>query len=662
MRLTQLTLPMFRLLNFCVALALSVSLQAADDVPKTPLQLEYAKLQEQRAQFKHAQLALQQGRRTHYRETLRPKLSNYPLLPYLDYLELRSQLKKRPYAQVDDYLARYESTALGNDLLEDWLNTLAQQKRWHEFQSYYQTHINSVKLQCKYLYARLKHGEDEAFDEITALWNVGKSQPKACDPIFKQWQDKGHLSADLAWERHAKAIKKRKRSLARYLDRYLSEEQKKVATLYREVDRYPNRIRHSKRFQSQSPEMKEVILHGIKRLARSKPDQALKAWELYDAQQLFSDEDRAAAIENLIVKLAQKSHLDKVDKLLQQTGQTRSTRLLELMLRESLGAQQWAQAYHWLQMLPTELQQEDRWKYWRARSIEALGINDPVFLSAREIYSTLSLKRSFYGFLAADRVGHPYSLINQPINPAPAQVALIQNLPGIQRAKEFFALNYINEARSEWYYSTRHLDEAGIKATAKLAEDWGWYRKSIQAMIDIKHWDDLDMRFPLAYPDAVSGAAAATDIDPQLLFAIARQESAFSPDAKSPAGALGLMQLMPSTAKYTAKRSGLNYRTRDLLKPEANITLGSRYLNSLLSQFEGNRILAAAAYNAGPTRVRQWLRASEGKKPFDVWIETIPFKETRGYVQNVLAFSVIYGYKLGQQPAMVKPVEAGRAL
>jgi len=181
-------------------------------------------------------------------------------------------------------------------------------------------------------------------------------------------------------------------------------------------------------------------------------------------------------------------------------------------------------------------------------------------------------------------------------------------------------------------------------------------------MIEIKHWDDLNLRFPLAYKEMVAGAAIATDIDPQLLFAIARQESAFSPDAKSPAGALGLMQLMPATAKQTARRSGVIYRYHDLLKPEPNIKLGSRYLNSLLSQFDGNRILAAAAYNAGPNRVKKWLQVSEGKMPFDVWIETIPFKETRGYVQNVLAFSAIYSHKLGSRAPMVKPKEAKRNL
>ncbi len=622
----------------------------------------YSALQEQRKLFKKAEMAIQQKRFTHYSQKLRPQLEDYPLLPHLDYLLLKARLYRLPYQQVDQFLLAHSSTALGNKLLENWLQTLAAKKRWHEYQSYYESHISSVKLKCHYLYARLKHGEEEAFEQVTALWNVGKSQPDACNPVFSRWQKEGLLTPAIAWERHGKAIKKRKRALARYLDRYLTEEQKVLASLYREVDRYPERISQFSRFREQSPEMQEIILHGINRLTRRKPERAYAAWEVYDAQQLFDQAEREKQIKNIIVKLAQRGKLDKVESILQQTREAQSTGLIEVMLRETLRNQQWAEAYHWLQMLPPESRNEKRWLYWRARAIEQLDIDDPLFPSPEQIYTRLSLTRGFYGFLSADKLGHKYSMINLPINPSPLAMERVANTDGIKRAKEFFAMSYINEARSEWFYSTRHLNKRDIMATAKLAEDWGWYRKSIQAMITIKHWDDLDMRFPLGFKDAVAGAAEATDIDPQLLFAIARQESAFSPDAKSPAGALGLMQLMPATARYTARKSGLRYSYRDLLNPSQNITLGSRYLNTLLRQFEGNRILAAAAYNAGPTRVRKWLSASEGKMPFDIWIETIPYKETRGYVQNVLSFSVIYGHKLGQEPSMVKPLEAGMHL
>jgi len=648
-------------MSFPLILLLSPNSSANQVITASPSNA-FVETQQQRAVFKKALLAIDQNRKAHYEQTIKPKLLNYPLLPYLDYLQLSKRLRYRPYSDVDDFLQDHEDTALGRRLLEDWLRTLAKQQRWHEYQSYYQTHLSSTSLKCHYLFAKLKHGEEDAHAQIEALWNVGKSQPKSCDPVFRLWQENGQLGPAIAWQRHSKAIKKRKRSLARFLDRYLNKDQQKLAALYREVDRHPERIAKTRRFQQQSPEMREIILHGINRLARRKADVALSAWEVYDAQQLFQQNEREHTIEQLVIRLAQQGHADKVSDILIQSHSINSENLVELMLRESLRSQNWAQTYHWLQQLPAAAQNTERWQYWRARAIGQLDIVDPTGTSPEQTYSRLALSRGFYGFLSADIIDHKYSMINQPVNPSPQRLQALAEVDSIKRAKEFFALNLIKEARAEWYYSTRNLDDRGLMATAKLAEDWGWYRKSIQAMIEIKHWDDLNLRFPLAYKEVVAGAAIATDIDPQLLFAIARQESAFSPDAKSPAGALGLMQLMPATAKQTARRSGVNYKYHDLLKPEPNIKLGSRYLNSLLSQFDGNRILAAAAYNAGPNRVKKWLQVSEGKMPFDVWIETIPYKETRGYVQNVLAFSAIYSHKLGAAAPMVKPEEAKRNL
>ena len=274
----------------------------------------------------------------------------------------------------------------------------------------------------------------------------------------------------------------------------------------------------------------------------------------------------------------------------------------------------------------------------------------------QQIYAGLALKRGFYGFLSADILGDEYNVIDSPVQPSDELMHAIANLPAIKRAKELWEINEITWARREWYQATRNLSPSALTAAAKTAESWGWYRKSIQAMIEAKHWDDLQLRFPLAYQDQVQQAAKTTAADPTLLFAIARQESAFAYDAKSSAGALGLMQLMPATAKQTAQRAGVKkFSTRDLIRPEINIRLGSRYLDQLLNQFDGNRIFATAAYNAGPYRVKQWLSRQEPGMPFDIWIETIPFKETRHYVQNVMVFSVIYSYRLGTQAPKILP-------
>ena len=165
------------------------------------------------------------------------------------------------------------------------------------------------------------------------------------------------------------------------------------------------------------------------------------------------------------------------------------------------------------------------------------------------------------------------------------------------------------------------------------------------------------LRFPLAYGVEIAESAQGNQIDTSWILAIARQESAFTPDARSPAGAMGLMQLMPRTAKETAKRAKVRYKgSHQLTEPELNLKLGSYYLASLSRRYAGHRVLASAAYNAGPGRVNSWLEQRQDL-PIDIWIETIPFDETRNYVQNILSFSVIYSDMLGLPKQLLRAHE-----
>ncbi len=195
------------------------------------------------------------------------------------------------------------------------------------------------------------------------------------------------------------------------------------------------------------------------------------------------------------------------------------------------------------------------------------------------------------------------------------------------------------------------LSDAELLALAEVGRRHGWYRMSIQATIDAEHWDQLDLRFPLAFADTMLGHAERRALQPSWLYAVARQESAFMPDGRSRAGALGVMQVMPSTARRTARRFGIPLSSSwQLLDPETNIAIGTSYLAQMYRRYDGNRVLASAAYNAGPARVDRWLERS-APTPVDVWIESIPFRETRAYVQNVLAYALIYAHRLGiEQP------------
>ncbi len=234
---------------------------------------------------------------------------------------------------------------------------------------------------------------------------------------------------------------------------------------------------------------------------------------------------------------------------------------------------------------------------------------------------------------------------------------------GIIRTRELLHHKEHLYARREWFQATRNFSEQQWITAAHMTKQWGWYNGTITSMIRASYWDDIDLRFPLAFKQQFETNAEQTGVPIHLLFAVARQESALSQNVTSPAGAKGLMQLMPATAKQTAKKNKIRYHNSDdLFVPDINIKLGSRYYQEMLERFDNNRILATAAYNAGPHRVERWRTESNNKLPFDAWIETIPFKETRNYVQNVLAFSMIYAHHLGNHQRMLSDKEKQQRL
>ncbi len=613
----------------------------------------------QRQVYLKARDALSQRQMTRYRELL-GQLADYPLTPYLTYRELTRNLHQASPDSVQAFLEAESGSYLAHQLQRQWLHALARQERWDQYLADYSSELHSSELQCYALHARLKRDDLSALDEVEPLWNVAHSQPEACDPVFDRWVAAKRLTPAIAWERHTKAVKAGQYGLANYLARQMPEAWQQQARLLRDVNRNPQLLTQTQRFREQSEAMQDIISHGLQRLARRDAPQALALWRGYDAQQLFSDPERLATQETIAQRLIFQGHRDQADRLLATVPALNSTELVESVIRDALEQLDWERAYTWLNQLPAADQDSERWRYWRARMIEELELEN-TGPEPKDLYAAVAATRSFYGFLSADKLGFEYRLLDQPAPVTDAVLADIEQHPALQRAYEHLMIGDTIAASREWFHTVPKLEHEQIMAAGKLAQRWGWHRKGIQAMISARFWDDLQMRFPLAYQEHVQTAARETSVHPHLLFAIARQESAFMPHARSPAGAMGLMQLMPATAQQTARRAGVPYRRADLLSPEKNIALGSRYLNELLTEFNGNRILAAAAYNAGPYRVKQWLREKEHSLPYDVWIETIPFRETRGYVQNVLSYSVIYGYRMGEQGPFITPEEARTA-
>ena len=625
-------------------------------------------LQKQREYYALAKAAFERDDETSYRQ-LKTKLQQYPLYPYLEYNELVKQLDQLTYLQIDQFLEQYNGSYLADSLRKRWLQQLATKEDWQGYKNYYTPDLNATALHCHYLWAQLKteptNKHSPLYAKTTTLWNVGKSQPNQCDTLFDQWRGAGHLTPEIAWERHKKAIRRGNHSLGGYISRSMPKAMQPFAELYRRIDRHPQVITKRSLFHENNSMTRDILLRGLTKYAWFNAKYAHTLWQQYSHRYTFTVEEHNRIKVHIATQLARQGDVDQAlaiaksaDLSANRSYGNNHANMITSILRELLKQQRWRDITIWIEQLPETKQKSDRWRYWQARS---LGQTQASKTQAKRIYKELSAHRSYYGFLAADQIGSDYSFEHRPalIN---SQTESIKALPSLQRALELFAIGKMYAARHEWVFGVKYLSSEEHIAAAQLATDWGWNRKAIESMAAAKYWDDLDIRFPLVHSQWVDKAAVQTQLSDTLIYAIARQESSWATDALSPAGAIGLMQLMPNTAKQTTGQMGIAYRRKQLFQPEYNIAVGSRYMHNMINRYDGNRLLAIAAYNAGPSRVSRWLKDADQPLPYDVWIETIPFKETRKYVQNVLTYAVIYGYRMGQSVELITREEARQLL
>ncbi|MDT8371811.1 MAG: transglycosylase SLT domain-containing protein, partial [Gammaproteobacteria bacterium] len=298
--------------------------------------------------------------------------------------------------------------------------------------------------------------------------------------------------------------------------------------------------------------------------------------------------------------------------------------------------------------LDSQEQKTPVWQYWLGRSQAELGDKT----TATQTYQGLIMDRDYYAFLAADKLGLSYQMNHNPIVVTAAELEEFRQRPEVLRLHEFYALNMNLEARREAYQQRQNYTSRQLQLLATLTHQWGWHNQSIALLGTAQYWDALDIRFPVVYDTAILKASKKQGVDPSWLFGIARQESAFNPEARSRVGATGLMQLMPETGKLIAKLINRPLKnTSELLNPDRNIELGSAYLRRVYDQHQQNPVLATASYNAGPHRVSNWL--PNKTIDADIWIENIPFTETRRYTRNVLSYAAIFDY---QRKQTIKPM------
>jgi soluble lytic murein transglycosylase len=591
--------------------------------------VQAASLAQQRQYYDEAKRALAKGDSAPYQNYAKV-LADYPLAPYLAYDELTARLKTASNSEVERFLADHGDLPQVSWMKLRWLRWLAERGDWQPFVAYYDAKLNFTELDCLNGQYQLSHGLTAAGNaSAEKLWLVGKSQPQACDPLFDLWATSGQLTENKRWQRLKLAAEARNYPLASHLASKLPSLSKQGALLI-EVAQNPTLLSKTERFTPASPAMADVVGLGLRRLARQDPEKALRLLDVYALAKRF--DSRALPI------------------MAQYDPELLDNNVSEWRARLLLRLGRWDEAHQLMLKLPAELANTNRWRYWQAR---CLLLAQPQSQQAINLYKPVAKERDFYGFMSADRLQKPYQLNNKPLLMSSQLTAKVRSTAGIRRALEFHARGQVVDARREWYNVTRQFSRDEMVAQAKIAYDMQWYFPAIRTISQAQYWDDLDIRFPMAYQGSLTRAAKARSIQSSWVFAITRQESAFMNDARSGVGASGLMQLMPATAKETAKRFNIPLASpQQVLNPDTNIQLGAAYLSQIHGQFNGNRVLATAAYNAGPGRVRQWLKGAN-HLPFDVWVETIPFDETRQYVQNVLSYSVIYGNKLNNPQPLV---------
>ena len=614
----------------------------------------------QRQAFIAAEDALMDGRRDEYNRLL-SSLADYPLYPYLVFMDLRQNLSPEKEKQVAAFIETYSDTPLANQLRNAWLIHLAKNREWERLARDFAGSVDAA-THCSYARALLETGrKDLAWQEAEKLWLHGYSRPSECDPVFDQWRKNDGLSPELVRRRIELSMDSGQTGLARYLKRYLPAEDRDWADLWLDVAARPETVLDID-WSAQAYPAAETILHqGMNRLIRKDTVNALASWRELQARHDLKAFDTDSVDMQIGLYLSLRKHPMALAYLENLDPETMSASLKWWHVRAAIYQQDWETVLSALDRLADPEKSAPRWTYWRARAQDALGKKR----EAAETYLSITGRQNYFSLLAADRLNLPYSMNHSPIEPPEADIEELKNNPGIRRAIELFHLGRTAEARTEWIIALRRKGPSANNAAAVLAYEMGWYDRAIMAAADAGSFNDIVIRFPTPYDWLFLEYAREKNIDPGWLFAVARQESMFMTDVRSPAGALGIMQIMPATGRRVADMIGEAFHSNHfLLIPEYNIRLGSFYLKTRMEALQNNIVLALAAYNAGTYRVNSWL-PEDMSMPADIWLETIPYFETRDYVEKILSHNVIYQIRLGKNPVRldsIMPDIAGTAM
>ncbi len=611
-------------------------------------------LAEVRAAFATALAAAERGEPGW--ERLVREFADHPLAGYLEYAALARRLERVERAEVEDFLARHGELPVAATLRRRFLPIL-DRRGDHRGLIALAEGLAGQEVDCLRLRVELALGESRPWREILdRLWLSPRSLPRECDPLLAMHQRLGWRSPALIRARLQLAAAAGEVALVRHLANLLPESEGRRAALLAEALENPESLLARGERLPAEDDARAAILLAIARLARRDPDRAEAHFQRLDRRLRFASAESGAALAAIALHSALRFDPNTEARLERVPEASRDGELLAWRVRALLARGRLAEARAALAALPAEARAAPRFLYLEARLSELTGGDD----HARALYRQLATASHWWGFLAAARLGESAALCPQPTPSLRQAWSLTATRPGLTRALELRQIGRRVWAEAEWRRLANELGDPRERAqAARLAAHIGWHRAAIELLAAEPTQDHYRLRFPLAHRQATERAARRARLEPALLFALARAESAFDPEARSPAGARGLVQLLPGTAEAVARRLGGSPGAWQAA--DRNLELGAHYLRFLLDRYQDRLWLALAAYNAGPGAVDRWLARSAIADYPDLFLETIPFRETREYVPRVLAFTMLYRWRLeGRMPPATLWLEESR--
>jgi len=572
-------------------------------------------------------------------EQMRPRFAGHLLEAYPSFWLLDGTIERADARDVEGFLGRYPTGPLAEALRRDWLKVLGAAGSWDLFRAEHpRLLVDDPEITCYSFQERLARGDPQAPPEARALFLEGTEVPAPCDPVFAALAAQGEVSQADVWVRLRRLLAGGKVRQAKLANALLEPAARiPEAALDRAAADPARFLAH---FQAQRPDRggREAAIFAIARLAaRDRAEEAAERLEAI-APRLGDDGPYAWS------QLAWQAAMNLDPRALEWYARAGDFPLTDAeaawKARAALRADDWKQVLAAIDALSPRAAREPTWRYWRARALRATGDAK----GSEALLRPLAALPTFYGVLAAEELGVPDAPRWDGFQPSAAQVEEVRAMPGIRRALELYRLGFDGEGLREWAWATRDLDDRRLLAAARIAAEADVPDRAIFAADRTMQLHDYSQRYPVPHRATLDTFTRQWDLDEAFVYAIIRQESRFLAQARSSAGAVGLMQLMPGTARWVARQISFHpFRAEMLMRPDVNIAMGTYYLRRVLDAV-GDPILAAAAYNAGPRRAQRWC----GAKPLEgaIYAETIPYPETRDYVKKVFINAWFYRHRL----------------